>query len=105
MGKKIVVSILLTLVLVAIGDGGSVWAQKGPIRIGVITAMTGGAAQIGKDMTNGISMWLDENNQTIAGRKVEVIVEENQGQPHLALTKLQKPGESDPGHILGGEIF
>jgi len=105
MGKKAVVSVLLALLLTGVAGSESVWAQKGPIRIGVITAMTGGAAQIGKDMTNGISMWLDENNQTIAGRKVEVIVEDSQGQPNVALTKLQKLVESDRVHILVGEIF
>jgi branched-chain amino acid transport system substrate-binding protein len=105
MGKKAIVSVLLALLLTGAAGSESVWAQKGPIRIGVITAMTGGAAQIGKDMTNGISMWLDENNQTIAGRKVEVIVEDSQGQPNVALTKLQKLVESDRVHILVGEIF
>ena len=105
MRKKAVVSVLLALLLTGLAGSESVWAQKGPIKIGVITAMTGGAAQIGKDMTNGITMWLDENNQTIAGRKVEVIVEDSQGQPNVALTKLQKLVESDRVHILVGEIF
>ena len=105
MSKKAVVSILALVVLLALGDAPAAWAQKGPIRIGVITAMTGGAAQIGKDMTNGIAMWLDENGGTIAGRKVEVIVEDSQGQPNIALTKLQKLVESDRVHVLVGEIF
>ena len=103
--KATVVSVLLALLITGLAGSESVWAQKGPIKIGVITAMTGGAAQIGKDMTNGITMWLDENNQTIAGRKVEVIVEDSQGQPNVALTKLQKLVESDRVHILVGEIF
>ena len=105
MRKKAAVSVLLALLITGLAGSESVWAQKGPIKIGVITAMTGGAAQIGKDMTNGITMWLDENNQTIAGRKVEVIVEDSQGQPNVALTKLQKLVESDRVHILVGEIF
>ena len=105
MGKKAAVSILAAMVLVAFGEPPAAWAQKGAIRIGVITAMTGGAAQVGKDMTNGIAMWLDEHGGTIAGRKVEVIVEDSQGQPNIALTKLQKLVESDRVHVLVGEIF
>ena len=50
-------------------------------------------------------MWLDENGQMIAGRKVEVIVEDSQGQPNVALTKLQKLVESDQVHVLVGEVF
>src|SRR5262249_19238825 len=87
MGKKVVASVLVARVRGTMGGPAWGWAKKGRIKIGVITAMTGGAAQIGKDMTNGISMWLDENNHTIAGRKVEVIVEDSQGQPNVALTK------------------
>src|SRR3989442_1632030 len=105
MGKKAVVLCVLSMVLVAIAGPGSAWAQKGPIKIGVIAPMSGGAAQIGKDMTNGIAMWLDDNNQTIAGRKVEVIVEDSQGQPNIALTRLQRLVESDRVHILVGEVF
>ncbi len=105
MGKKAVVLCVLSMVLVAIAGPGPAWAQKGPIKIGVIAPMSGGAAQIGKDMTNGIAMWLDDNNQTIAGRKVEVIVEDSQGQPNIALTKLQKLVESDRVHVLVGEVF
>jgi branched-chain amino acid transport system substrate-binding protein len=80
-------------------------AQKGPIKLGVIAPMTGGAAQIGKDMVNGLQLWLDENKNEIAGRKVEVIVEDSQGQPNVALTKLQKLHERDKVHVLVGEVF
>jgi len=105
MGKKLVVSFLMAAAGLAIANPGPAWAQKGPIKIGVIAPMTGGAAQIGKDMSNGISMWLDENGHMIAGRKVEVIVEDSQGQPNVALTKLQKLVESDKVQVLVGEVF
>ncbi len=103
MGTKLTVGLLA--VLVAVAGVGTAPAQKGPIKIGVIAPMSGGAAQIGKDMTNGLDMWLTENNHTIAGRKVEVIVEDSQGQPNVALTKLQKLVESDRVQVLVGEVF
>ena len=53
--------------------------SKGPIKIGFLAPLTGGAAQIGKDMVNGSEMYLDEIGHQIAGRKVEVIVEDTQG--------------------------
>ena len=105
MGKKVIVSILVAMVSIGLAWPETAWAQKGPIKIGVITPMTGGAAQIGKDMTSGISMWLEENGGMIAGRKVEVIVEDSQGQPNVALTKLAKLVESDRVHVLVGEVF
>ncbi|HVQ77460.1 MAG TPA: ABC transporter substrate-binding protein, partial [Candidatus Binatia bacterium] len=80
-------------------------AQTGPVKIGFMAPLTGGAAQVGKDMVNGLSMWLAENNNQIAGRPVELIVEDSQGQPDVALTKLRKFVESDKVHVLAGEVF
>ncbi len=102
MVAKLFITVLAVLMLVATLP---TEAQKGPIKIGVIAPMTGGAAQAGKDMTNGIAMWLDENNQTMAGRKVEVIIEDSLGQPNVALTKLQKLVERDRVNVLVGELF
>ena len=102
MARKLLVTILAVLVVAVVP---AAVAQKGPIKVGVIAPMTGGAAQIGKDMTNGLQMWLDENKNEIAGRKVEVIIEDSQGQPNVALTKLQKLYERDQVHILVGEVF
>ncbi len=103
MTKQLIVTVLAVLVLAAgpLPAG----AQKGPIKIGVIAPMTGGAAQAGKDMTNGLQMWLDENSNQIAGRKVEMIIEDSQGQPNVALTKLQKLVERDKVNVLVGELF
>ena len=98
-------SLVALALLVLIAAVPSTEAQKGPIKLGVIAPMTGGAAQIGKDMVNGLQLWLDENKNEIAGRKVEVIVEDSQGQPNVALTKLQKLHERDKVHVLLGEVF
>ena len=103
MARKLTVIILAALVVIAAGLPAG--AQKGPIKIGVISPMTGGAAQAGKDMTNGMQMWLDENGGQMAGRKVELIIEDSQGQPNIALTKLQKLVERDQVHVLMGELF
>ena len=98
-------TVIILAVLVVIAAGLPAGAQKGPIKIGVISPMSGGAAQAGKDMTNGMQMWLDENGNQMAGRKVEVIIEDSQGQPNIALTKLQKLVERDQVHVLVGELF
>ena len=103
MARKLTVIILAALVVIAAGLPAG--AQKGPIKIGVISPMTGGAAQAGKDMTNGMQMWLDENGGQMAGRKVELIIEDSQGQPNIALTKLQKLVERDQVQVLVGELF
>ena len=79
--------------------------SSAPIKIGFLAPVTGGAAAVGKDMTNGFAMYLDEIGNQMAGRKVEVIVEDTQGQPAPALAKLRKLVESDRVHILAGLLF
>lgn len=105
MSKRVIVALLAVAVLIGVAALDPAGAQKGSIKIGFLAPMTGGAAQIGKDMTNGLAMWLEENGNQIAGRKVEVIVEDTQGQPNIALTKLQKLVESDKVHVLAGGLF
>jgi branched-chain amino acid transport system substrate-binding protein len=53
-------------------------------------------------MSNGFMMSLEEINNQIAGRKVEVIIEDTQGDPAQALTKLRKLVESDRVHAVAG---
>ena len=100
-----------TILLVLAALAGSVTllapaaAQKKPIKIGFLAPLTGGAAQIGRDMVNGFEMYLDEAGQQIAGRKVEVIVEDTAGNPGTAIAKFRKFVESDRVDMVVGEAF
>jgi branched-chain amino acid transport system substrate-binding protein len=105
MKTKVAVALLAVVVLLGVAGPDPTWAQKAPIKVGFMSPVTGGAAQVGKDMVNGFMMWLEENGNQIAGRKVEVIVEDTQGQPNIALTKLRKLVESDKVHVLAGGLF
>ncbi|PYN21953.1 MAG: ABC transporter substrate-binding protein [Candidatus Rokuibacteriota bacterium] len=99
---SIVLGALLVLLLAGIGVAP---AQPGPIRIGFVTDLTGPAAQAAKDMVNGLTLYLDEIGSQMAGRKVELIVEDSQGRPDVALTKLRKIVEHDRVHIVAGVLF
>jgi branched-chain amino acid transport system substrate-binding protein len=102
MSKKRIAVIFTALVLAVVVGAAPVWSQKGPIRIGFLTQMTGGGAAVGKDMSNGFMMSLEEISNQIAGRKVQVVVEDTQGDPAQALTRLRKLVESDNVHAVAG---
>jgi len=104
MDKKLIVALLAVVVLVMAGPGQG-WPQKAPIRIGFLAPVTGGGAAVGKDMTSGFTMYLEEIGNQIAGRKVEVIVEDTQGDPAQALTKLRKLVDSDKVLVLAGAFL
>ena len=80
-------------------------AQAPAIKVGFITDLTGVAAQAAKDMVNGLTMYLDEIGYQMAGRKVELIVEDSQGRPDVALSKLRKVVEHDRVHLVAGVLF
>jgi len=77
----------------------------GPIRIGFISPLSGAIAQAGKDMYSGCELFWEESGWQMAGRKLEVILEDNEGQPAAALTKARKLVESDKVHMLAGVIL
>jgi len=101
MKKQLIISLVAVVAVIMVGPSLG-WAQKGPIKVGFLTQMTGGGAAVGRDMSNGFTMYIEEAGKQIAGRKVEVIIEDTQGDPAQALTKLRKLVESDNVHAVAG---
>ena len=64
-------------------------AQSGPIKIGLLAPLSGAFSATGKDMLVGTEQYLDEIGRTVAGRKIELIVEDTEGTPATALTKAR----------------
>src|SRR6266536_2280735 len=105
LANKVPVLLVIVLVLAMVLSPGFVWAQQSPIKIGFITSLTGTAAQAARDMVNGLQMYLDEIGSQMAGRKVELIVEDDQSQPTTAITKLRKLVDHDRVHLVAGLLF
>jgi len=78
---------------------------QGPIKIGFLSPMSGAIAAAGKDMYSGCELYWQESGWQIAGRKLEVILEDNEGLPATALTKLRKLVENDHVHLVAGVIL
>src|SRR3954466_11549108 len=79
-------------------------AQGEPIRIGFLTVRTGPLAAGGKQMEQGIQLFLKERNNVIAGRKVELIIADTGGNPAGAKTKTQELVERDHVHVIIGPL-
>src|SRR2546428_11756437 len=78
---------------------------KGPIKIGFLAPLSGAIAQAGKDMYSGCELFWEESGWQIAGRKLDVILEDNEGTPPPALTGLRKLVETAHVHMAGGVIL
>ena len=52
-------------------------AQPGPIKIGLMAPLTGVVAAGGREMVDGFNMFWEQVGNVVAGRKVEVVVEDD----------------------------
>jgi branched-chain amino acid transport system substrate-binding protein len=48
-----------------------------PVRIGLVLPMSGPFAAYGKQIEHGVKLWLAQNGDTVAGRKVELVVKDD----------------------------
>jgi len=79
-------------------------ASSEPIRLGLMTVKTGPLASGGIDMERALIMFLNENNNTIAGRKVQLIVADTGGTPANAKSKIQELVELSKIDVLTGPL-
>jgi len=77
-------------------------AEKGPIKIGFLAPLTGTWAQSGQDMVIGAKLFLESINYTAAGRKIELIIEDEGAAPSTAITKARKLINHDKVHLVSG---
>src|SRR5574341_1666184 len=88
-----------------IGGPAGAATGKGAVKVGFLAPLTGPFAQPGKAMEEGFTMYLDEIGRSVAGRPVELIIEDDEGKPQVSLTKVRKLVEHDKVHMLGGNLL
>jgi len=79
-------------------------AETKPIRIGLMTILTGPLAPAGIQMQQGTTLFLKDANYTMAGRKVELVVGDTGGGPAGAKTKAQELIERDHVDLIFGPL-
>jgi len=79
-------------------------AQGGPIKIGVVLPYTGVYAVLGESITQAMELVFARENWTVAGRKIEMIKEDDEMQPPVGIRKTEKLIDSDKVDILTGPV-
>jgi branched-chain amino acid transport system substrate-binding protein len=69
-----------------------------------MTVKTGPLASGGIDMERALQQFLKERNNTLSGRKVELIVADSGGVPAQTRTKIQEMVERDKIHLMIGPL-
>ena len=79
-------------------------AQSGPIKIGVVLPYTGVYAVLGESITQAMELVFARENWTVAGRKIEMIKEDDEMKPPVGIRKTEKLIDSDKVDILTGPV-
>ena len=80
------------------------WAQGGPIKIGVVLPYTGVYAVLGESITQAMELVFEREKWTVAGRKIEMIKEDDEMKPPVGIRKTEKLIDSDRVDILTGPV-
>src|SRR5262245_16617218 len=85
-------------------SGGSGDDSSGPIKLGMLTPLTGSSAAIGPNMKNGAQLAVDEINAKggVAGRKLELTVEDEACDPKTAAAGAAKLVSAEIDISVGG---
>jgi branched-chain amino acid transport system substrate-binding protein len=77
---------------------------KGPIKIGCLNIYTKAGGVFGQAIYNNLQLYLDQRGGKIAGRDVQLIKENDEFNPRVALQKARKLVESDKVQIIAGPL-
>lgn len=75
-----------------------------PVRIGLITSLSGPFSSLGESMRAGLQLLIAESGGQMAGRPVELLVEDDHGKPDEGVRKARKLIEQDRVDIICGVI-
>lgn len=98
--KKIALAAALSL------GASLVYAQTGPIKIGVVTPLSGTYTPIGEQVKMGLDLAAKEINATggINGRKIDLIYEDEEANPAVATQKAEKLFQVEKVEFLTGTV-
>ena len=79
-------------------------AQGKPLKIGMVTSLSGPFTALGESMRAGMQLLLTQSGNSIAGRAVEFIVEDDQAKPDEGVRKTRKLIGQDKVDVVCGVI-
>jgi branched-chain amino acid transport system substrate-binding protein len=72
------------------------------VKIGLILPMTGPFTSTGKQINGAVRLYMQENGTTVAGKKIEVILKDDAGNPDTTKRIAQELVVNDKVHFLAG---
>ncbi|HEY8049846.1 MAG TPA: ABC transporter substrate-binding protein [Ramlibacter sp.] len=86
----------------AICATGIAFAQGAPFKIGLILPMTGQQASTGRQIEAAAKLWMAQNGDTVAGRKVQLIIKDDTSLPDVTRRVAQELVVNEHVDVLAG---
>lgn len=80
-------------------------AQQDSLRIGVVLSYSGPFARLGQEITRGMELYLDKVGYQAGGRRIQLLKEDEEADPAVAVRKVRKLVEQDRVNLLAGIIL
>lgn len=93
-------ALLMAASLVALGQ-----AAAAEVKVGMLVTLSGPPAALGQQAVDGFQLALDELGGTLGGEPAELIVEDDELKPDVALTKANSLIEGESVDFVVGTIF
>lgn len=104
MKKMVAVNVLICVFVLGLFCSVSLSQDKSPIKVGFLGPMTGPRAGIGKDMSDGFKMYLEEVGYKAGNREIVVVFEDDMATGDVAVTKFRKLVTHDQVAVVAGLV-
>lgn len=103
MAKVLMTTVAAVALMVGQAQGPAQAQEK--LKVGVITTLSGPAAVLGQQLRNGLQLSLKHSDGKWGGREVQLIVEDDELKPDVAVSKAKALIDRDKVDFVVGPIF
>jgi branched-chain amino acid transport system substrate-binding protein len=100
--RQHIVTAAAALATVSFATGGAL--AQDTVKIGIIQSMTGQLTAVGKQIMGGVNLYVQQKGNTVAGKKIELIVKDDTTVPDVARRLAQELIVNDKVRILATGI-
>ena len=93
---------IISIAALALSVGAA--AAQEPLKIGLVQSMTGPFNTVGKAVVNGARLYVQQHGDTVAGRKIQIILKDDTTSPEVAKRLAQELIVNDKVAIIGAGI-
>src|SRR3982074_3709795 len=95
--------VLLAAAAAILGGTGAQGQEK--LKIGIIATLSGPPAVLGQQLRNGVNLAVKALGGKLGGREVELLVQDDELKPDVAVTKVKAFIDRDKVDFVVGPIF